>query len=248
MGMMIGAALKGAGMIGGLLHGIFGRSGPSAQEVSIGQQEAGFATDLLKDYGQIFQKDVATLDALRQNFTSLTAQGPNQHGFNSDVLNALHTRLLNSNAAGYRNATAAVRNFQANLGGGAGTSAAIAGQLEGVIASNAANALTTGQENITMQDYAVGRENYFKGLEGMTSLAGMEGKMATTLGSMAGAEMGQAFGTEKDIEGQRQAADAQKWGAITGLASGVGSMIQGWPKGGGGESAGSGAAEGGISL
>ena len=204
-----------------LLSGLFAGGGPSSQEQAIAGQESTFATDLLQDYGQLFSKDMDTLNNLRGQYSALTANGPNQHGFNAPVLNALNTQLLASNAAGYRNASAVVRNFMAGQGGGAtsGITSGISAQIEGDIASKSAASLQQGQVGITLQDYGVGRENYFKGVEGMSSLAGMEGSLVGKVGSMAGEELGSAFKSAQTIKKEQDAAKAAKWGAITGLAT-----------------------------
>ncbi|SRR6266851_2309231 len=203
----------------GILGALFGGGGPSTQEQAIAQDENIFAKELMQDYGTMFSQQQDTLHQLRGAYSSIIAQGPNQHGFSSDVLNALHTQLINSNAAGYRNSAQAVRNFLAGQGGGAtsGVTSGIAAQVEASIASEASNKLAAGQTGITLQDYATGRENWKTALSGATSLAGLES--ATPTGSLAGSELSQAFGSADKIKKEKDAAAAAKWGAITGLAS-----------------------------
>src|SRR6266581_3838460 len=172
----------------GILGALFGGGGPSTQEQAIAQDENIFAKELMQDYGTLFSQQQDTLHQLRGAYSSIIAQGPNQHGFSSDVLNALHTQLINSNAAGYRNSAQAVRNFLAGQGGGATSG----------ITSGIAAQLAAGQTGITLQDYATGRENWKTALSGATSLAGLES--ATPTGSLAGSELSQAFGSADKIK------------------------------------------------
>lgn len=203
----------------GILGALFGGGGPSTQEQAIASDENIFAKELMQDYGTLFSEQQGTLQQLRGAYSSIINQGPNQHGFSSDVLNALHTQLLNSNAAGYRNSAQAVRNFLAGQGGGAssGITSGIAAQVEGAIAAEASNKLTSGQTNIMLQDYATGRQNWQTALSGATSLAGLENPTPT--GGLAGQELGAAFGSADKIKKEKDAAAAAKWGAITGLAT-----------------------------
>jgi len=226
---MAGFILPAVGIVGGLLHGLFGGGGPSTEELAIGGQERSLASQFMQDYGQMYQADTEMLNQLRGEYTTLTAQGPHQHGFNAQELNAYNTQLLASNNAAYLNSAAVVRNFMAGQGGGgaSGITSGISSQIIGDIASRASLALQQGQTNLTLKDFAVGRENYFRGLEGLQNLKGQTDVMARGLASAAGTELGDAYKTAKGINAEKQAAEQQKWAGITGLAGGFGSAISG---------------------
>lgn len=207
----------------GIFSTIFGGGGPSSEQESIAKSQSSFASELANDYATMFNFDSSVLSDLRTASSSLVAAGPNQHGYNSAVLNALNTQLINSNAAGYRNSVAAVRNFMAGQGGGAasGVTSGIAAQIQGDIAAQASNALTAGQTNVMMKDYDIGRQNWLTGLQTETSLAGLAGKQAESLGSSTiGAQEG-AYKSAKNVQDEKNAARGSIMGAIAGLAGPV---------------------------
>jgi len=203
--------------MGAFLSGLFGGGGPSQQQQDISAKQTSLSNELMQDYSQLYAQQQDTFGMLKNAYSPIVAAGPNQHGFNSAVLNALNTQLINSNAGGYAQAAQAARSFGAGLGGG-GTSGLTSGidkQIQSAIASRSASNLATGETGVTLQDYATGRQNWQTALGGLQNLGAMQSPNAAASG--AGSELSSAFGSASKIQDMKNAQQAAMFGGIASL-------------------------------
>lgn len=133
-----------------------------------------FAGQLKDQASQVFGNDSQIFNTMLKSYSGIVAGGPSQEGFSQAELNAKNAQAITNNANQYRNVSGAVKSGQAGYGGGntvsnAGvTTAANLGVAEAA-AANTANQLS----DITQQDYATGRDNFFKAAQGEESLPGV---------------------------------------------------------------------------
>jgi hypothetical protein len=144
--------------------------------------------------------------------------GVGQQGFTPAELAARNTQAINTTAGNYRNAAQAVGSQLAGRGGGGnGLQSGIDQQIKASLASQAAGNLSNAQNQITAENYATGRQNFFQANAGMNALAGLENpEQFASLGNQAN---NTAFGEANQIQQQNQALAKDIAGGVTSLAS-----------------------------
>jgi hypothetical protein len=194
--------------------------GPSGNEILAQQQEASLSTMLQGVYQDRFASQTATLQELNTQLQQL-ASGQTPQGFDAATLASLNTKAINTNAAGVRNAQQMASDAIAGQGGGAanpaglqsGVQAAIRGNIAATGAANLANA----QEDITLENQKVGRENLIQAISGNQTLAGIENPLPFAEGASSANEA--SFGMADKINQQNNQKFADIAGAVTGLAT-----------------------------
>jgi hypothetical protein len=195
--------------------------GPSSSEKSLQQMSQSFSSLLQGNYSTLFGNQLDVLNSIKSSLSPILAAGPNQQGFSAAELAARNTAAINNAGAASRNAAQAVGNFTAGRGGGGGTGilSGVDAQLKTAVASSAENNLATAQNNITAENYATGRENYFRAEGGMDQLAaGYSPNAAANAGIEANKT---SFGEASTIQQQQQQEDQMIAGGVEALAGGV---------------------------
>ncbi len=211
--------------------------GPSLQEKALQQSSSNFASMLQQNYGTLFNKQLDVLNSIGRSLSPILAAGPNQHGMSADELAARNTQAINAAGAANRAAQQAARTYGAGEGGG-GTSGATSGitkQIESAIGTQTAQTLGRTEGTIVAEDYATGRENYWRAQGGMEALASGYNPSAAESGAIN--ENQSSFGEAKTIHEQDMEASQMIAGGLTSLA-GAGLTFAGGFSGGGGLSGG----------
>lgn len=142
--------------------------GPSNASKQLASGEQSFSNQLQANYAQNFGQNSAILSNLSQTLSPIVEAGPNQQGFSPTKNAALTSGAINSNAAAYRNASAVAGANSAAAGGNTYAPSGAQQQVNAGIASNAAEALSSNENQITEANYATGRAN-FEGAVGQLS-------------------------------------------------------------------------------
>jgi len=135
--------------------------GPSSQEKQITQEQADFYKQLQSQYSSVFGANQNILGALTSSFTPLLKAGPSQEGMAPAERTALETQNTEHVATDYAQAQRATA--QALAGRGGGNTFLPSSATNNLLAANANAAAASraqGQQNITMQNYALGRQNW----------------------------------------------------------------------------------------
>jgi len=135
--------------------------GPSAQEQSITDEQRQFYQQLHDQYSSVFGANQNILGALTNSFTPLLKAGPSQEGMAPAERTALETQNTEHVATDYAQAQRATA--QALAGRGGGNTFLPSSATNNILAANANAAAASraqGQQNITMQNYALGRQNW----------------------------------------------------------------------------------------
>ena len=211
-----------------LEHEFYEYSGPVAlacgatpgQQQLAQSQTSGYNT-LVNQAQSQFGNASGVFQDLVSSFAPIVAAGPNQQGFSPAEVSAMNSQAITSTGQGYRNAKAAVGNAESAVGGG-NTGDTSGGATVGEnlsLAENAANQTSSELNNITQQNYATGRQNYFNAASGLAGAPGVFGT-ANQAGQVATGAGEAAAGTQNQIASQNNS-----WvGAVTGALGNVAGM------------------------
>jgi len=194
--------------------------GPSGNEILAQQQEASLSTMLQNVYQERFASQTATLQELNTQLQQL-ASGQTPQGFDAATLASMNTKAINANAAGVRSAQQATSDAIAGQGGGAanpaGLQSGVQEAVRGNIAATGAANLANTQENITLENQQIGRENLIQSIAGNRELAGLQDPLKYAEGASSANEA--SFGMADKINQQQNQEFADIAGAVTGVAS-----------------------------
>jgi hypothetical protein len=177
--------------------------GPSQSEINAANQESSLATSLGNAFNQTFGEQQGLLNQISQQLTPIANLGPNQQGYSPQELAAMNTQAIDTTGAAARNAQQSAATTLAGEGGG-GTSGLVSGvqqQIQGSIASQAANELAGQQNKITQQNYEVGRQNFWNAQAGERSLA--QAYNPESFGGLASSATGQAFNEQNQVQQEK---------------------------------------------
>lgn len=217
--------------------------GPSSALKSINQDIQGLAQSMTGEAKKVFGTIDTTVNKILSSVGSIISGGPSAGGMNQAELNARRAQAVEAGGTEARNIRGLVGSTGAAVGGGAapnGVTAALLAEGEQRAAADTA----TAQNAITQENYAVGRDNYWKATQAAESAPGMY--------NTANAFNNSAMQGENAAMTSQQNIDTQKgwWkplimklgtgllGAATGgvssaITSGVGSLFGGGANGGG---------------
>ena len=214
--------------------------GPSGQEKSLQSSSAGFSTQLMNNYSQLFGQQQGVLAGLNASLNPIVAAGPNQQGFSGAELNSLNTSAINANAGATQSALQAARTFGAGQGGGgtSGLTSGITKQIESSVAAQGAGNLATNEGQIQQANWAQGNSNYFKALGAQEGVA----QMYNPNGSMTGAinENNDSFGQASQITTENNGLGQDVAGFLTAAAGSAGTVAKAFSGGGSGSNSGGG--------
>jgi hypothetical protein len=195
----------------------------SGSEKSIAKKVSAFSDDMVSQAKQIFGNDNSVFNGMMKAYSAIVNNGVNQHGFNQAELNAKNSAVITNNANQFRNVAGAVKSGQAAFGGGNEVSGAgvTTGQNLQVAQAAAANT-ANGLNQVVQEDYATGRDNFFKAAEG-------EQQLPSVFNNLPGVD-NVAKGSLDDSLKEQQSLDAQSgwWKApVMGLVNGGLSLATG---------------------
>ena len=192
--------------------------GPSGAEKSIAGQQQTFDKLLQNSFSDRFGMQSDVMAKLNAALSPIVEAGPGQQGFSPAELAARNTMAIDTTAGNYRNAAQAVGSSLAGRGGG-GSSGLVSGidqQIKASIASEGARALSNQENQITAENYATGRQNFFQSQAALNALGGMENPLG--YGSEANQGSSIAFGQANEIQRQKDALAKDIAGGVTSLA------------------------------
>jgi hypothetical protein len=150
------------------------------------QAQANLANEMTKDYATVFGENQNILSSLKTALQPIIAAGPNQQGFSPAELTNLQGQATNLSAQGANNAEIAAQNREASAGGGSAAIPSGASEQINAMVNNSANQnLANTQANITAENYATGRQNFFNAQGDLASAAGALENPATQAGNAA---------------------------------------------------------------
>ncbi len=192
--------------------------GPSAAETSISGKQQAFDNTLQQSFNSRFGSQSDIMAGLNSALSPILEAGPGQQGFSPAELAARNTQAINTTAGNYRNAAQAVAGQLAGRGGG-GSSGLVSGvdqQIKASLASQAAGNLSNQENQITAENYATGRQNFFNANAGLNALAGLENPNAFASEANQGSAI--AFNQAKEIQQQKDQEFKDIAGGVTSLA------------------------------
>lgn len=200
--------------------------GPSGAEKRLAAKQEGLADTYSAAFRDYFGKQSAVLQNLNNIFTPIAQAGPDQQGFGSNELAALHTQATEGVGVNYAKATRALQtNLAARGGGGEVLPTGAAASLKGQLAAAAANQQSNADLAITNANYATGRQNWERATAGLEALGSQYNP--SSFGQLASSGTQDAFKEQSQITQEQQAANASILGGITSLAGGIPGMAGG---------------------
>lgn len=195
--------------------------GPSSEEKSVMGMQLSFANTLMANYNIAFGQQQSILSALRSVYQPIFNAGPNQQGFSDAERTTLNAEAKEDMAQNYGFAKKAVSESIAARGGGdAFLPSGGDEQLREEMASSAAGELSKEQQDIVMEDYATGRQQWEEAGRMLSGEAAMENP--TGAASVADTESANASKTANDITQAENSWMAPVAGILGGVAASPG--------------------------
>jgi len=185
---------------------------------------------LSQDYASRFAGQNETIGNLNQILSGVQA-GKMLPGFDAQTLATLNSAALDTTAANFKNAQQEANNANAGRGGDSGLQPGTVGQENATIASNAAGALSSQEQQIQLANQQRAQQNTAMALGGYDTLAGIQNPVA--FGNAANTGLQNAFGSQSSITQQYNQEEADIAGGITGLAMDAATLGAGAAGGGG---------------
>jgi hypothetical protein len=140
----------------------------------------------------VFGSSSSVFNDLVNAFSPVVASGPNQEGFSAGEKSNLDSSAITQTGQAYKNASQAVKENEAAVGGGNVALPSGAEIGKDLSVANSAAAQTASEENqINEADYAQGRQNFFQAATDLNAAPGVlnpateAGNAATTSGKAA---------------------------------------------------------------
>jgi hypothetical protein len=201
--------------------------GATAAQTELQTQQAAFYQEATNQQETAWGQDQDILSAMKSVYAPIFASGPSQEGFAPAEKAALNTEVTEGTASEYKNASTAVNDKLATLGGGdmALPNGATA-QIQGQIAQSAAQTAAQQRTQITQANYNQGYQNWLTASQG---LFGINQSLNPTSYSGAATSAGSAAGTTAN----QIATENNSWiNAALGAAGAIGTGVIGEnPKG-----------------
>lgn len=210
--------------------------GPTSDQNESLLADRSFQATLKNSYANEFGDNMALMKNLETNLGQITAAGPGQQGYTAPELASMNSQAVNAAAAGNQKLQTVIGENAAAHGGGApGVESGVEQAEKAAAATNVDTALSNQEANITQQNYATGRQNYWNATQGeMAAPGAFENPVNQAAGDVNSADTayGQmATNTAADSVGN------ELMGLGEGLAGDVATVFKGsGSKGGGGNS------------
>jgi hypothetical protein len=216
--------------------------GPSTAVQNDAAQAQSFSNLMQANYQQQFGAQSAILSSLNAALSPIVSAGPNQQGFSPAELSALNSKAISNGGAAYKNAAMALGGQMAGHASSSGLESGVDKQLRAGLASSAAGGVANAENNINLQNYETGRQNFFNATSGQRALAGLYDP--SSYGKLSAETQQQAFNQNHTVEQENNQMSAGIIGGITSLATGAATFgLGGLANLGAGESFGEGAGD-----
>ena len=138
----------------------------SGQKQALASDQA-FQSTLTSAYGTEFADNMGLMKNLTSNLGQIVAAGPGQQGYTPTELASMNAQAINAAAAGNIKLQTAIGEAGARAGGGApGVESGVQQAERAAAATGVDTALSNQEANITQQNYATGRQNYWEAVKG----------------------------------------------------------------------------------
>jgi hypothetical protein len=219
--------------------------GATASQVADEKAQQSLMTQLTQQSQEEFGSASSVFKDLNDTFAPIVAAGPNQQGFSAPEKAVLDSSAIANTGQAYRNASTAVKESNAAVGGGniaLPSGAEIGRNIE---VANAGAAHTSDALNkIDQANYETGRDNYFRAAAGLEqapsvlSTSNQAGGVAVDSGKAASDTANQIAQADNSWEsavigGLSGIAGSVATGGMSNLAKGVGFFAQNAPRPGG---------------
>src|SRR6185437_14289840 len=173
--------------------------GASSQQNETYNEQSDLSKQIMQQGQEVFGSASSVFNDLISSLAPTVAAGPNQEGFSQAEKAALQSQAITQSGVAYKNAKAATGDALASEGGGNTglTSGANIGIQEKLAESGAEN--TADQlNNINLQDYEVGRQNYNTAVSDISGATGVFNP-ATSVDEAASGSLKNQSSTANDI-------------------------------------------------
>jgi hypothetical protein len=201
--------------------------GASSQQTETYNEQQQFYQQAMEQQSEAWGQDQEILSAMKGVYGPIFAAGPSQEGFAPEEKAALNTQVTEGTAQSYKNASTAVNEKLATLGGGnlALPNGATA-QIQAQVAEAAAQTESQQRSQITEADYNQGYQNWLQASTGLTGVSNALNPVAYS--GAATSAGGQAANTANQI-----ASENNSWiNAALGAAGAIGTGVIGENPGG----------------
>jgi hypothetical protein len=191
--------------------------GASKSEEAISDSQTQMYNTLNSNYSTAFGQDQAITGALTAAFQPILAAGPSQTGMSPSEENALRTQNTEGVATDYAQAQkATAQTIAAQGGGNTMIPSSTTANVEAANANAAAAQRSSGDLNITNEDYALGRQNW-------TTAATALGNLSNTLNPNAYASSASTAGGDAATSANQIAQQSNSvWNAAIGALGSLG--------------------------
>jgi len=179
-----------------------------------------FQKMMTSDYQTTFGQDQQLFNNLTTGLSQITAAGPGQQGYTAPELASLNSQNINAAAASNSKLQTAIGENAATKGtADPGVESGVVQAERAAAATNVDTAMNNRAAEITQQDYATGRQNYWDATKGLESAPGAFQDPAS---QFANATSNSYKNTGSQADANQQASQEgidSTLGLITGLAS-----------------------------
>jgi hypothetical protein len=172
--------------------------GATSGQKAIANDQSGFFKTLMTQAQGVFGNASNVFKDLMNTFSPVVEAGPNQRGFSAPERAALESGAITNVGNQYRNASQAVKQANAAVGGGNMALPSGADIGKNLSVANAGAQETASELNkINLEDFATGRQNYLDATKGMLEAPGVfqsanqSGNVATGAGEGAASSQNQ---------------------------------------------------------
>jgi len=199
---------------------VFKNCGPTSGQKEALATDQAFSKTLASSYGQVFTENMGLFNNLTSNLGGIIAAGPGQQGFSAQELAAKNSQNINNAAASNQKLQTVIGENGAKSGTASpGVESGIEQAERSVAATQVDTTLNNNAADITNQNYATGRQNYWSAVQGQEAAPGafenpitQAGEAATgsnnTTNSQANQNAQDSLGNELLGLGEGLAADA----------------------------------------
>jgi len=195
--------------------------GATSGQKSIAQGQTNLFNTLAGQAKTEFGDASSVFGDLMDTFSPLVSAGVNQQGFSATEDAALKSDAITNTGQAYRNASQAVRENEASIGGG---NMALPGGAEvgaeTAVANEGAAKTASALNKIDVANYETGRQNYFQAAAGLESAPSVFGT-ANSAGNVATGSGEAVANTENQIAQENNSWVSAVTGALGGIAGGV---------------------------
>lgn len=201
--------------------------GATSDQKNIQAQQQQSYTTAINQAQALFGNSSKVFNDLVNTYSPIVQAGPGQQGYSPTELSAMNSSAITNVGNAYKNQKQALGDQAAAYGGGTANmpGGAVLGR-QAQLAENYGNTTSNALNQITQQDYSVGRQNWANAAQGLAGATGVFGNSTSALNAATSA------GHEVSSTANQIAQDANSpWQALIGAAGSVAGAAAGNPTG-----------------